>query len=84
MTQDPNLNNGDPNYNSLKVIRYPKNHKRYPGKLARGSVGYFIDLHKPPVPVEIVIPPALLKQISTTATDVIAREKAKQAKEAQQ
>ena len=78
MTQDPNLNNGDPNYNSLKVIRYPKNHKRFPGKLARGSVGYFIDLHKPAVPVEIVIPPALLKQISTTATDVIARERQKQ------
>ena len=30
-----------------------------------------------PIPVEIVIPPALLKEISTTATDKIAREQRK-------
>ena len=77
MGQDPNNANGEPNYQSLKVIRYPKSHKSHPGEFVRGSVGYFVDLHKPPVPVEIVIPPALLREISTTATDVIAREERK-------
>lgn len=44
----------------------------------RGAVAYFKDGSKQPVPVEIVIPPDLLKMISTTATDKIARMKAKQ------
>lgn len=76
MTQDPLLSNGEPNYSSLKVIRQRKEDGK--AKVVRGSVGYFVDLKHPPLPVEVTISPSLLKQISTTATDVIAREQAKQ------
>ena len=74
MSQDDTLNNGRPNVNSLKRLKI-KDEKTGKETTVRGSVGYWIDGRKPPIPVEIVIPPTLLKQISTTATDVIARQK---------
>lgn len=43
----------------------------------RGAVAYFKDSGKQPVPVEVIIPPDLLKEISTTATDKIRREEEK-------
>ena len=46
-------------------------------KTIRGAVAYFKDGSNQPIPIEIVIPPDLLKDISTTATDKIAREQRK-------
>lgn len=81
MTQDPVLGNGEPNYASLKVIRTAVRDPAHPGvarqRVVRGSVGYFVDLKNPPLPVEVSVSPRLLEQISTTATDVLAREAAK-------
>lgn len=73
MSQGATKNNGKPNANSLKTLRI-ENKETGKKVTVRGAVGYWIDNRKPPIPVEIVIPPALLKQISTTATDVIARQ----------
>lgn len=64
--------NGQPNPNSLKRLVSASTRKT-----VRGAVAYFKDGSKQPIPVEIVIPPALLKEISTTATDKIAREQRK-------
>ena len=72
MGADDTLDNGQPNPNSLKRLVSAST-----GKTVRGAVAYFKDGSKQPIPVEIVIPPALLKEISTTATDKIAREQRK-------
>lgn len=72
MALDDTKDNKEPQWASLRRL-VKKN-----GKTVRGAVAYFIDGSKQPVPVEIVIPPDLLKEISTTATDKIAREKAKE------
>lgn len=66
--------NRQPQWESLRRLVDPATRRTI-----RGAVAYFKDGSKQPVPVEIVIPPDLLKMISTTATDKIAREKAKQA-----
>lgn len=63
---------GPPNWLSLRRLRDPKT-----GKTIRGTVCYFVDGKNQPVPVEIIIPEDLLKEISTTATDKIAREQRK-------
>ena len=72
MGADDTLDNGQPNPNSLKRLVSASTRKT-----VRGAVAYFKDGSKQPIPVEIVIPPALLKEISTTATDKIAREQRK-------
>lgn len=59
MPLDAKLNNGSPNYQSLKAL------KDASGKVVRGSVAYFIDGARPPVPVEVTVPPLLLQQITT-------------------
>lgn len=71
MSLDDVKDNNEPNVASLR--RLVKD-----GRTIRGAVAYFKDGAKQPVPVEIVIPPDLLKDISTTATDKIAREKRKE------
>ena len=73
MGSDDTLDNGQPNPASLKRLVDPKT-----GRTVRGAVAYFKDGSKQPIPVEIVIPSDLLKDISTTATDKIAREQRKQ------
>ena len=47
-------------------------------KTVRGAVAYFCDNGRPPVPVEVIIPPLLLKEISTNAKDKIARAQRKE------
>lgn len=73
MPLPPVKDNGAPNWMSLQRLKNPNN----PKETIRGAVGYFEDNGQLPVPVEIWIPPKLLKEISTTATDVIAREEHK-------
>lgn len=65
--------NNQPEPDSLKRLVDPDTKET-----TRGAVCYFKDGSKQPVPVEIIIPPDLLKEISTTATDKIAREKRKE------
>ena len=65
-------NNG-PNFESLQRLRI-KNPRTGQEETIRGSVAYFKDASNSPVPVEIVIPPKLLSEISTTATDEIRRK----------
>lgn len=71
----PEKDNGSPNWSSLQRLRVkdPETHKT---RTIRGSVAYFKDGSNLPVPVEITIPDKLLREISTTATDVLARQKA--------
>ncbi|PWG62664.1 LAGLIDADG family homing endonuclease [Bifidobacterium callitrichidarum] len=73
MPLPPVKDNGAPNWSSLQRLKNPNN----PKETIRGAVGYFEDNGQLPVPVEIWIPPKLLQEISTTATDVIAREERK-------
>ena len=73
MPLPPVKDNGAPNWSSLQRLKNPNN----PKETIRGAVGYFEDNGALPVPVEIWIPPKLLSEISTTATDVIAREERK-------
>ena len=60
-----------PNWASMRALKDPET-----GKVIRGSIGLYIDLSGRVVPTEVSIPPDFLKAISTTATDVIAREQA--------
>ncbi|MBT1162768.1 hypothetical protein [Bifidobacterium sp. SO1] len=69
--------NNEPQPMSLKRLKR-KNPITGKEETVRGAVAYFKDGSKQPVPVEIIIPPDLLKEISTTATDKIAREKRKE------
>nr|WP_244296524.1 ATP-binding protein [Bifidobacterium breve] len=73
MSQSDRLDNGAPNPSSLRRLVDPKTKRTI-----RGAVAYFKDGSNQPIPIEIVIPPDLLKDISTTATDKIAREQRKQ------
>ena len=49
-----------PNWRSLKALRGPE------GELLRGSVAYFVDGNRSPVPVEVAIPERLLRLIGTS------------------
>ena len=73
MALDPSKDNGSPEWNSLQRLKNPRN-----GRTMRGAVAYFKDGSKNPVRVEIGIPEKLLKEISTTATDVLARQRQKE------
>lgn len=63
MPLDATVENGQPNWMSMKALHDPTT-----GRVIRGSIAYFIDGARSPVPVEIVIPPRLLAAISTTPT----------------
>ena len=79
MSADDMLDNNQPNWQSLKrLVKGRVVNGRFVGDATiRGSIAYFKDGSKQPVPVQIIIPPELLKEISTTATDKIAREQLK-------
>lgn len=64
MRADAEKDNGDPNWSSLKALYNSGTRDNI-----RGSVAYFIDGEKQPTPIEIVIPPDLLRKISTNAID---------------
>lgn len=70
----------EPNWNSMRALRDANDQS----KVVRGTIGLYVDLTGRVVPTEIVIPPDFLRQITTTSTDVIAREKARSAREAAQ
>lgn len=68
--------NKEPNWQSLRRLVNPNT-----GETIRGAVCYFKDGSNQPIPVEIIIPPDLLKEISTTATAKIERQQRKKAQE---
>ena len=63
MSIDATIENGQPNWMSMKALHDPTT-----GHVLRGSIAYFIDGGHSPVPVDIVIPPHILADISTTPT----------------
>ena len=87
MSMGDTKENDEPNWAGMRRLRI-KDEETGKDKTIRGAVAYFKDSSKQPVPVEVIIPPDLLKEISTTATDKIRREeekkKAMQASETQE
>lgn len=87
MSMGDTKENDEPNWAGMRRLRI-KDKETGKDKTIRGAVAYFKDSSKQPVPVEVIIPPDLLKEISTTATDKIRREeekkKAMQASETQE
>jgi len=63
-----------PNWSSFKALRDPDTNE-----LRRGAIGLYVDLSGRAIPVEVMIPPAFLREISTTATDIDARVAARTA-----
>lgn len=70
MPIQPEMENGHPDWRSMQRLREGS-------KTIRGSVCAFKDGSKAPVFVENIIAPGLLKLISTSAKDIIAREQEK-------
>jgi hypothetical protein len=62
----------EPNWNSMRALRDAET-----GEVIRGAIGLYVDLSDRVVPTQILIPKDFLSQISTTSTDVIAREQEK-------
>lgn len=72
ITSEPTIGgtggNLQPNYSSFKALRDPDT-----GRVVRGSVAIYADLHNRAVPTEIVIPPDVLRLASTNSRDIAAR-----------
>lgn len=60
----------EPNWNSMRALTDPVSRRTL-----RGTIGIYCDLHGRAAATEIVIPPDLLADISTSRLDVLAREK---------
>lgn len=89
MVQSDSGEDAQPNWRSIRRLKVVDKEKvkeleaegvkiekgKEPTKTVRGAVAYFKDSSKQPIPVEIIIPPDILKEISTTATDKIERER---------
>lgn len=75
MSQPAKLNSGMPNWNSLYALFDPKTKENI-----RGSVGYFVDNGKAPVPVEITIAKDVLANIRTDARAKDMRENTEESK----
>ena len=69
MPQAASLHNGQPNWSSMRALRDPRT-----GEVVRGAIAYFIDQGDSPVGVEIKLPDAFFKAISTNENDMAARE----------
>lgn len=68
------VNEGAPNWNSMRHLRDPRT-----GKTLRGSVAIYIDLSGRAVPVEIVMPGSFVDLASTNPEDIRRREEARAA-----
>ena len=79
LPQDSTIGDGAvsaPNWDSMRSL-FKKN-RDGSRRNVRGSVGVFVDRGRSPILVENVIPPSVLRAISTTARDVEERERAQQ------
>lgn len=76
MKQGDTMDNDKPNWAGMRRLKI-KDKATAEERTIRGAIAYFKDSSKQPVPLEVIIPPGILEEISTTATDKIKREEAK-------